>query len=72
MDTSKLEEAVKNLEEASPENMDISEILGVVVDDFADLYRSKNKAQFVKQKKDLRKTLKVFKRKIENMTYRDL
>lgn len=72
MDTSKLEEAVKILEEASPENMDIAEILGVVVDDFADLYRSKNKAQFVKQKKDLRKTLKVFKRKIENMTYRDL
>ena len=72
MDTSKLEKAVKNLEEASSENMDTADILGVVVDDFADLYRSKNKAQFVKQKKDLRKTLKVFKRKIENMTYRDL
>ena len=43
MDTSKLEEAVKILEEASPENMDIAEILGVVVDDFADLYRSKTK-----------------------------
>ena len=72
MDTSKLENAIKNLEEASPENMDIADILGVVVDDFADLYRSKNKSQFMKQRKDLRKTLKVFKRKIENMTYRDL
>lgn len=72
MDTSKLEEAVKNLEEASPENMDIAEILGVVVDDFADLYRSKSKSQFMKQKKDLRKTLKNFKRKIDNMTYKNL
>lgn len=72
MDTSKLEEAVKNLEEASPENMDIAEILGVLVDDFADLYRSKSKAQFMKQKRDLRKTLKIFKRKIINMTYKDL
>lgn len=72
MDIKKLEDAVTNLENACPETMDIADVFGVCVDDLADLFRSKTKAQFMKQKRDAKRSLKHLYRKLNNMTFKNV
>lgn len=68
----KLTEAVKNLSEVDERFDDIFEVLGIVVDDVADMYKANDSKQFIKQKSDARKTLKIFKRMIDNLTFKQL
>ena len=69
-DNEKFKEAVKSLEDVSPENMDFAEVLGVVVDDIADMYRANDSKKFIKEKSDARRSLKILLRKLNNMTYK--
>lgn len=68
----KLSEAVKNLSEVDESFEDFFEELGILVDDIADMYKAKSSTEFNKQKKDARITFKSVKRKIDNLTFKQL
>lgn len=68
----KLEEAVKHLSEVDPSYEDTFELFAILVDDIADMYKASSSREFTKQKSDARRTLKLFKRKFENMTFKSL
>ena len=72
MDYQKLEESMISLENACPENMDIADIIAIVVDDIADMYKAKSSRQFMKQKRDARNSIKILKRKFNNMTFKNI
>ena len=72
MDYQKLKESMTSLENACPENMDIADIIAVVVDDIADMYKAKSSRQFMKQKRDARNSIKILKRKFDNMTFKNI
>ena len=71
MNIEKFNEAVKALEDACPDNMDFAEVIGVMVDDIADLYRAKDSKEFIKQKKDARNTLKAISKMLSNVTFKN-
>lgn len=71
MDTVKLSESIKALEDIDPSFSDLFEELGILVDDTADMLKAKNPQQFIKQKRDCRATLKLFRRRINNLTYKN-
>ena len=71
MDTVKLSESIKALEDIDPSFSDLFEELGILVDDTADMLKAKNPQQFIKQKRDCRVTLKRFRRRIDNLTYKN-
>lgn len=68
----KLNEAVKNLSDVDERFDDFFELVGILVDDLADLYKATDSRQFNKQKKDARNTFKTVRRKFENMTFKTL
>lgn len=68
----KLNEAVKNLSEVDERYDDLFELLGVFVDDVADLFRASSSREFNKQKADARITFKTIKRKIDNLTFKSI
>lgn len=68
----KLSEAVKNLSEVDERYDDLFELLGVFVDDVADLFRASNSKEFNKQKSDVRTTFKIIKRKVDNLTFKNI
>lgn len=68
----KLNEAVKSLSEVDERYDDLFELLGVFVDDVADLFRASSSKEFNNQKSDVRITLKIIKRKIDNLTYKNI
>lgn len=68
----KLNEAVKNLSEVDERYDDLFELLGVFVDDVADLFRAGSSREFNKQKADARITFKTIKRKIDNLTFKSI
>jgi hypothetical protein len=70
MDISKLEEAVKSLSEVDESYSDIFEELGVLISDIGDVINSKQKSQFMKQKRDARQTIKHFTRRFNNLTFK--
>lgn len=72
MDITKINDAVKNLSDVDERFDDFFELLGILIDDFADLYKAKDSKQFNKQKRDARITLKTVRRKFENMTFKNL
>lgn len=72
IDYNKLEESMVSLENACPENMDIADVIAIVIDDIADMFKAKSSRQFMKQKRDARNTIKVFKRRFENMTFKNI
>lgn len=71
MDTAKLNEAIEKLSEVDESYSDIFEELAVLVSDIGDCINSKQKAQFMKQKKDARITLKHFTRRFNNLTFKN-
>lgn len=71
-DLNKLSEAVKNLSEVDEKFDDYFELLGILVDDIADMYKAKDSRTFVKQKSDARRTLKSVKKVLDNMTFKGL
>lgn len=68
----KLSEAVKNLSDVDEKFDDYFELLGILVDDIADMYKAKDPKQFINQKTDARKTLKIVKKHLDNMTFKSL
>jgi len=71
MDTTKLEEAIKALSEVDPSYSDLFEELGILVGDIGDCLKSKSKPQFIKEKRDARRTLKHFTRRFSNLTWKN-
>ena len=71
MDTVKLSESIKALEDIDPSFSDLFEELGILVGDTADMIKAKDSQQFIKQKRDCRSTLKHFSRRINNLTYKN-
>lgn len=71
-DLKKLSEAVKNLSDVDEKFDDYFELLGILVDDIADMYKAKDSKQFINQKSDARKTLKIVKKHLDNMTFKSL
>lgn len=71
MDTTKLEEAIKALSEVDPSYSDLFEELGILVDDIGDCLKAKAKSQFIKEKRDARRTLKHFTRRFSNLTWKN-
>lgn len=68
----KLNEAVKNLSEIDSSYDDYFELLAILVDDIADMYKAKDSKAFTHQKSDARKTLKIVKRRLDNATFKML
>lgn len=68
----KLNEAVKNLSDVDERFDDFFELVGILVDDLADLYKATDSKQFNKQKKDAKNTFKAVKRKFGSMTFKTL
>ena len=58
----KIEKVMEILEGIKSENMDIYDVSAVLISDINDMMKAKNSKQFLKQKRDLRKTLKFLKK----------
>lgn len=58
------------LEGIKSENMDVYDVSAVLISDINDMMKAKNSKQFLKQKRDLRKTLKFLKRMITNEKFK--
>lgn len=71
MDREEITKAVKSLSDVYPEYNDIFDLLGILVDDFSDMYKATDKRQFLNQKKDCRITLKYITRKLKNLTFKN-
>lgn len=71
-DLEKLNQAVKNLSDVDEKFDDYFELLGILVDDIADIYKAKDNKQFIHQKSDARKTLKIVKKHLDNITFKSL
>lgn len=63
-------EAADKLADAE-EGFDIYDLLGILVLDVADMENAKSASQFKKQKIDCRNTLKILRRKFNNLTYKN-
>lgn len=70
MDLKKLQDAVNNLADVDPSYDDIFELLGILVDDVADMMKQKSSEGFIAQKRDARDTAKLLYRRIQNMTFK--
>jgi len=66
----KIEKVMEILEGIKSENMDIYDVSAVLISDINDMMKAKNSKQFLKQKRDLRKTLKFLKRMITNEKFK--
>lgn len=71
MDTTKLKDAIEKLSEVDESHSDIFEELAILVSDIEDCIKSKNKSQFMNQKRDARITLKHFTRRFNNLTFKN-
>lgn len=66
----KIEKVMEILESIKSENMDIYDVSAVLISDINDMMKAKDSKQFLKQKRDLRKTLKFLKRMITNKKFK--
>lgn len=66
----KIEKVMEILESIKSENMDIYDVSAVLISDINDMMKAKDPKQFLKQKRDLRKTLKFLKRMITNKKFK--
>ena len=71
MDLTKLKESVNNLSEVDPRFDDIFELLGILVDDVADMMTQKTSEGFIRQKRDARDVAKLLYRRIQNTTLKN-
>lgn len=71
MKNEKLLKAVENLSEVDDRYDDIFELLGIAVDDVADMLKQTNSRNFQKQKHDARDTLKILYRRVQNITFKN-
>lgn len=69
---SKLNEAVSSLSEVDESYEDYFELLGILIDDIADLYKAKDSRSFTKQKSDARQTLKEVRKRLNNATFKNI
>ena len=65
----KIEKVMEILEGIKSENMDIYDVSAVLISDINDMMKAKDPKQFLKQKRDLRKTLKFLRRMITNRKF---
>lgn len=61
--------SIRELQDVLFEIGDVFEDLGILIDDVAQLYFADDRKVFLKEKKDLRQTMKTIKRDIDNATF---
>lgn len=71
MNVDKLKDAVNSLSEVDPKYDDIFELLGVLVDDVAQMMAQKTSEGFTLQKRDARDVAKLLYRRIQNTTLKN-
>lgn len=70
VDAEKIKNAIDELDVACKDNGDLFDVIGILVGDFADVISANSPSQFLKQKRDCRRTLKILLRYLNNLTYR--